>query len=70
MPSYLPAMQFLEDRGLREKLMRVNVTRASSGEFDNTPLITRILPAPRPGRPCFGDRWGFEGQGFSKNTCI
>lgn len=43
MPSYLPCMQHLRDRDLRETLYRAYVTRASSGEHDNAPLITRIL---------------------------
>merc|ERR1719247_1892312 len=40
MPAYLPAMKFLKDRGVREKLYRAFVTRA--GE-ENTPLLDQIL---------------------------
>merc|ERR1719199_1145732 len=40
MPTYLPAMKFLKDRGVREKLYRAFVTRA--GE-ENTPLLDQIL---------------------------
>ena len=43
MPSYLPFMKYCADRGLREKLYRGYVTRASSGNFDNSPNIYKIL---------------------------
>ncbi len=46
MPSFLPVMQYAEDRGAREALYRANATRASEfgkAEWDNTPLISRIL---------------------------
>ena len=43
MPVYLPSMQHLKSRALRETLYRAYVSRASSGETDNAPLITRIL---------------------------
>ena len=46
MPSYLPVMQYAEDRALRETLYRANATRASEfgkPDWDNTPLIARIL---------------------------
>ena len=45
MPSYLPVMQYAEDRSLRETLYRESATRASEfgkPEWDNTPLIARI----------------------------
>ena len=42
-PSYLPFMQYGENRALRERLYRAYVTRASSGELDNSPLIDEIL---------------------------
>lgn len=45
-PSYLPAMQFCENRDIREKLYRAFSTRASDigpKERDNTPLINAIL---------------------------
>jgi oligopeptidase A len=47
MPSYLPVMQYAEDRLLREEMYRASSTRASefgNPEIDNTPLIARILP--------------------------
>ena len=45
-PSYLPVMQYAEDRNLRERLYRGYATRASelsSPKFDNTKLIDEIL---------------------------
>lgn len=46
-PSYLPVMQYAENRSLRETVYRAFVTRASEfGEpgLDNTPVINEILP--------------------------
>ena len=43
MPVYLPVMQHLRNREIREKLYRAYVTRASSGSSDNTPVLQRIL---------------------------
>jgi oligopeptidase A len=46
MPSYLPVMQYAEDRALRQTMYRESATRASEfgrPELDNTPLIGRIL---------------------------
>ena len=45
-PSYIPVMQYAEDRGLRERMYRAYATRASEfgkPEWDNGPLITRLL---------------------------
>ena len=42
-PSYVPFMQHSRRRDLREQLYRAFVTRASTGELDNTPLLDRIL---------------------------
>ena len=45
-PSYMPVMQYAEDRALRETLYRESTTRASEfgkPEWDNTPLIARIV---------------------------
>lgn len=42
-PSYLPVLKYSQRRDLREKLYRAFITRASSGELDNNPLIERIL---------------------------
>eukprot|EP01035_Chromulina_nebulosa_P019895 gene19895-25850_t len=43
MPSYLPAMQHLQNRKLREELYRAAITKASSGETDNSKIIQRII---------------------------
>jgi len=45
-PSYMPVLQYAENRGLREKLYVAYSQRASEfgkPEWDNTPLITQIL---------------------------
>ena len=45
-PSYLPVLQYADDRALREQVYKANVTRASEfGDpgLDNTPLIDRIV---------------------------
>ena len=45
-PSYMPVLQFCDNRGLRERMYRAYATRASEfgkAEWDNGPLIGRIL---------------------------
>ncbi len=42
-PSFLPFMEHARSRSLREQLYRAYVTRAGDGEFDNSPLIEKIL---------------------------
>ncbi|MDP1659868.1 MAG: M3 family metallopeptidase [Methylotenera sp.] len=45
-PSYLPVLQYAQNRNLRETLYRAYATRASEfgkAEWDNTPLISQIL---------------------------
>ncbi|MBD2606805.1 M3 family metallopeptidase [Scytonema hofmannii FACHB-248] len=42
-PSYGPFMQHSTRRDLREQLYKAFITRASSGELDNNPLIERTL---------------------------
>lgn len=42
-PVYVAFMQFAKSGALREKLYRAFVTRASTGEKDNTPLMEKIL---------------------------
>jgi oligopeptidase A len=47
MPSYLPLMQYADDRALREEMYRASATRAAefgNPELDNTPIIARLLP--------------------------
>ncbi|MDZ8028602.1 MAG: M3 family metallopeptidase [Nostoc sp. DedQUE11] len=42
-PSYGPFMQHSTRRDLRQKLYKAYITRASSGDLDNNPLIKRIF---------------------------
>jgi oligopeptidase A len=42
-PSYLPFMEFSKRRELREKMYRARIAIASTGEFDNSPIIEKIL---------------------------
>ncbi|HAJ59932.1 MAG TPA: peptidase M3, partial [Cyanobacteria bacterium UBA8543] len=42
-PSYAPFIQHSTRRDLREKLYKAFISRASTGDLDNTPLIDRIL---------------------------
>ncbi len=42
-PSFGPFMQHSTRRDLREKLYKAFISRASSGELDNTPIIEQIL---------------------------
>ena len=42
-PSFFPFLQHSLNRGQRETVYRAYITRASSGEFDNTGLIDNIL---------------------------
>ena len=49
-PSYMPVMQYADDRKLRETMYRESVTRASEfgrPEWDNTALIARIVELRR-----------------------
>ncbi|HET7670845.1 MAG TPA: M3 family metallopeptidase [Burkholderiales bacterium] len=49
-PSYLPVLQYADDRELRQTLYRESVTRASEfgkPEWDNTALIARIIELRR-----------------------
>jgi oligopeptidase A len=49
-PSYLPVMQYADDRALRELMYRASSTRASEfgkPELDNTPLIAQIVKLRR-----------------------
>ncbi len=45
-PSYMPVMQYADNRDLRARIYRAHVTRASEfgkPDWDNTPLIAQIL---------------------------
>ncbi len=57
MPSYMPLMQYGENRGLREQMYYAYVTRASEfgkPELDNTALITQILKLRREAAQLLG----------------
>jgi len=42
-PSRLPVLQYANDRDLREKMYKGYTTQASSGEYNNLPIINKIL---------------------------
>jgi len=42
-PSYIPFMKYSSDSSLREKVYKALVSKASSGELDNNPIIEEIL---------------------------
>lgn len=42
-PSFISVMQHARNRALREEIYRAFVTRASSGDINNTPIIDQIL---------------------------
>ncbi|HZL56850.1 MAG TPA: M3 family metallopeptidase, partial [Bryobacteraceae bacterium] len=42
-PSYVPAMTYLSDRGIREKLYRAYSARATEPGRDNRPIIVRTI---------------------------
>jgi oligopeptidase A len=46
-PSYTPALTYLDDASVRERLYRAFTTRASAGGHDNRPLVSRILELRR-----------------------
>lgn len=46
-PSLIPYLEHGRDRSVREQLYRAYISRASSGDLDNGPLIERILALRR-----------------------
>lgn len=46
-PSYGPVMAYAENAALREKLYRAQATIASSGAFDNRPVVAKTLELRR-----------------------
>ena len=42
-PSYIPFLKYSTRRDLREKVYKAFITRAKTGEWDNNPLIEKIL---------------------------
>jgi oligopeptidase A len=58
-PSYLPILQYADDRALRERLYRAHSTRASEfgrPEWDNTPLMVELLRLRREQAQLLGHR--------------
>jgi oligopeptidase A len=55
-PSYVPAMTYLEDRAIREQLYRAFNTRATKGQWDNRPIVKRILELRREKAKLLGFR--------------
>lgn len=58
-PSRLPVLQYADSRDLREKMYKAYTTLASSGEYNNYPVINKILQARAKkaallGYPTFG----------------
>ena len=59
-PSYNAVMTYLDDRNVREKLYRANMSRATAGAHDNRPIVRQILELRREkakllGYASFGD---------------
>jgi oligopeptidase A len=46
-PSYLALMTYLDDRGIREQVYHAYNVRATSGDFDNRGIVSRILELRR-----------------------
>ena len=42
-PSFIPFMTYASQRSLREQMYKAHVAIASSGKWDNAPIIKRIL---------------------------
>jgi oligopeptidase A len=55
-PSYIAAMTYLDDRGIRHELWEGYNRRATYGEFDNRPLVTEILRLRREKAELLGYR--------------
>ncbi len=55
-PSYIAAMTYLDDRGIRQELWEAYNRRATFGDFDNRPLVTEILRLRREKAELLGYR--------------
>ena len=53
-PSFIPVMDHVQYRPTRELLYRAFISRASSGDLDNAPLIERILELRREAAKILG----------------
>jgi len=57
-PSLIPVLTYLDDRSIRERVWRAYNNRAASGDFDNRPLVRRILKLRRDKAKLLGyDHW-------------
>jgi oligopeptidase A len=59
MPSYLPVLQYADNRALRERMYRAYITRAAEfdrPDWDNTPIIAQILKLRRQAAQMLGFR--------------
>ena len=55
-PSYLALMTYLDDRAVREQVYRAYAVRATQGEWDNRPILSRILELRREKAALLGFR--------------
>src|ERR1035441_8157330 len=55
-PSYTPVMMYLDDAAIRRKMYHAYAVRASQGEYDNRPLLSRILALRRARAELLGFR--------------
>ncbi len=55
-PSYLALMTYLDDRGIREQVYRAYTLRATQPEWDNRPILRRILELRREKAELLGFR--------------
>jgi oligopeptidase A len=55
-PSYTALMTYLDDGAVRERVWRAYSTRAAAGQFDNRPLIRKILALRREKASLLGFR--------------
>lgn len=55
-PSYTPVMMYLDDAATRRKMYHAYSIRASGGEYDNRPLLSRILELRRARAALLGFR--------------
>ncbi len=46
-PSYVPLVTYLDDASIRERVYRAYNARATAGEIDNRPLVSRVLELRR-----------------------
>jgi oligopeptidase A len=69
-PVFIPFMEHSPRRDLREQLYRAHVTRASSGDHDNLPILDRILELRQTKAEILGHRCFAEVSLASKMASI